>query len=88
MNKKVKWSIITVSTVSFLTFGGLVAGNQNIANTTSTTSSDADERAFQDDYSTSDNDSYDQSSSWEQDSFQQAPHNGFDQGNGSSGTSK
>lgn len=38
MDKKVKWSIIAVSTATALGFGGLVLNNQNPSNTTNSTS--------------------------------------------------
>jgi len=109
MNKKVKWSVISVSTATALTFGGLVVDHQNKNLMSSTNenntfrdqpSSFGDDDAFfsEDEESYEDDDFDDQyfsdegpgneNSSWGQDRYQPAPRRGYEQGHGSSGTSK
>lgn len=117
MDKKVKWTIIAVSTATTLGFGGLVWNNQNTSNSAAENNTIQDKSSTlnenqdqQERFSrgnppqrdskqsaippTSSDDSGisqsapDQGSSWGQDQFQQAPSNGFAQGNGSSGASR
>lgn len=120
MDKKVKWTIIAVSTATAFGFGGLVWSNQNSSNSVNiaaenntvqdNSSALNDNQGQQDSFSrgnrpqrngeqasvpsTSSEEgsisqsSPEQGSSWGQDQFQQAPSNGFEQGNGSSGASR
>ncbi|MDM5200542.1 hypothetical protein QUF79_21215 [Fictibacillus enclensis] len=104
MNKKVKWSVISVSAVTFFTFGGLVAKHQKGTVVQSNPTQNDNRHAYQDDdFNTDqgdsfgftdggqqDNDQFDrgQSSDWGQDNFQRAPSGGFEQGHGSSGSSR
>ena len=56
MNKKVKWSIISISTATALTFGGLVATNQKTTSMTDYTTGDTssqDKSPSQDNFSSS-----------------------------------
>ncbi|MDN4525722.1 hypothetical protein [Fictibacillus fluitans] len=103
MNKKVKWSVISVSTVTFFTFGGLVARHQAGTNVQNDSTQDTNRHAYHDKFNDDqgdtfgftdggeqDDDSFDQgqSSDWGQDHFQQAPSGGFEQDHGSSGSSR
>ncbi|MCK6258502.1 hypothetical protein LCY76_18165 [Fictibacillus sp. KIGAM418] len=103
MNKKVKWSVISVSTLAFFTLGGLVAKNQNTGTTVQNNpSQESGRQDIQDDINDqgdspafTDNGQSDdfsqgegQSSDWGQDQFQQGAQGGFDQGHGSSGSSR
>jgi hypothetical protein len=117
MDKKVKWSIIAVSTATTLGFGGLVYQNSSgtTNNTAATVNNESQDNSSQlnentdqterfsrgnhqgrngvEGFSASSDDSFnqdssDESSSWGQDQFQQAPSTGFEQGNGSSGATR
>ena len=57
MNKKVKWSIISVSTATALTFGGLVATNQKTSSNTDYTTEN-NSNLNQDNYSSSNEDQW------------------------------
>lgn len=104
MNKKVKWSVISVSAVTFFTFGGLVSKHQTGTAVPNNSTQNGNRHAYQDDDlnkdkggsfgftdgGQQDNDHFDQgqSSDWGQGNFQQAPSGGFEQGHGSSGSSR
>lgn len=70
MNKKMKWSIISISTATALTFGGLVVNNQKIVgNTNSTTESDSiqDNDSNEDEWRTNDYSEENDENNYEQD---------------------
>ncbi|MEH7885344.1 hypothetical protein V7654_13615 [Bacillus sp. JJ1609] len=86
MNKKVKWSVISVSTATALTFGGLVVDHQN-KNLMSSTSeintfrdqpSSFSEDDWDDDDFFSEDEESDEDSSWGQDRYQPAPRRGYE----------
>lgn len=107
-NKTIKWTVISISTASLLTFGGLVTKNQSetyeqnvVDNQNGITDNDNQNNNWQ---RNGENDEEDKQwgefdedestfgdrseSNWGQDQFQQIPSQGFNQGQGSSGTSK
>ncbi len=96
MNKKVKWSIISISTASVLAFGGLVVQNNKATNSTqdpnNPTSSGISEdsnKPFSDGNSSEWDINQDENhSNWGHDELREAPSGGFDQGHGSSGASR
>lgn len=101
MNKKVKWSVISVTSAAFLTFAGLVAGNSNEKNGDMNKTSQIDQDStlndsdlnsndsdFNQDFVQDHSDEQDRGSTWGQDHAYQSPSEGFSQGHSSSGVSR